>query len=254
MQNEGPSMLELYYFPLSTTSQKVRLCQTYKGVALREHVIDLGQLQHMAPEYLAINPRAEVPALVADGQVITESSIINEYLEERFPEPGLLPRDRLLRARVRMWNRFVDAGATQALAVPTYQLWVRPLITPERREALGQELKRMPLPSHRERWLRILGRGYDETEISQALAVVEATFARMEEALGHGRFLVGDEYSLADVESTPIVVRALHLNRADLWSDKPRLAAWFERIRALPSFDHTYGFLQTQASSQSVAS
>jgi glutathione S-transferase len=227
----------------------VRLCQTYKRVDLRERVIDLANLEHITPEYLAINPRAEVPTLVADGQVITESSIINEYLEDRFPEQRLLPRDPLMVARVRMWNRFVDAGATPALAVPTYQLWVRPHITPERRERLAGDLQRIPSASHRERWLRILGRGFDKAELSQAFAVVEATFSRMEEALGHGRFLVGDEYSLADVESTPIVVRALHLERADLWSDKPRLAAWFERVRALPNFDPTYRFLQAQAPS-----
>jgi glutathione S-transferase len=214
---------------------------------VQEHVVDLGNLEQIAPEYLAINPRAEVPALVADGQVISESSIINEYLEERFPERRLLPRDPLLRARVRMWNKSVDTGPTQALAVPTYQLWVRPLITPERRERLVRELQRMPVASHRERWLRILGRGFDETEVNQAFTLVEATFARMEQALCHGRFLVGDEYSLADVESTPIVVRALHLERADLWSDKPRLAAWFERVRALPNFDHTYSFLQASS-------
>lgn len=244
-------MLELYHFPLSTTSQKVRLCQTYKGVPLHEHIIDLGNLQQLTPEYLAINPRAEVPALVTDRHVITESSIINEYLEEYFPERRLLPLDPLLRAQVRLWNKFVDAGATQALAVPTYQRWVRPLITPERREGLARALQRMPLASHRERWLRILGRGFDETEMSQAFALVEATFARMEEALCHGPFLVGEEYSLADVETTPIVVRALHLDRADLWSNKPRLAAWFERVRAQPNFERTYGFLQTQASTTS---
>jgi glutathione S-transferase len=244
-------MLELHYYPLSTTSQKVRLCQTYKGVALHEHIIDLGNLQQIAPEYLAINPRAEVPALVADGQVITESSTINEYLEERFPERRLLPRDPLLRAQIRLWNKSVDAGATQALAVPTYQLWVRPLITPEHREGLARALQRMPLASHRERWSRILGRGFDETEMSQAFRVVEATFARMEEALCHGPYLVGEEYSLADVETTPIVVRAMHLDRGDLWSNKPRLAAWFERVRAKPNFEHTYGFLQAQASASS---
>src|SRR4030042_1232446 len=116
-------MLTLYYFPLSTCSQKVRLCQTYKGIALVERLIDLARLEQLEPSYLALNPRAEVPTLVAEEQVLTETIVINEYLDERFHETPLMPREPKLRAQVRMWARYVDTEVTTALAQPTFQYW-----------------------------------------------------------------------------------------------------------------------------------
>ena len=82
-------MLELYHNGMSTCSQKVRFCLAEKGVAWTGHHLDLRAGDQHTPEYLALNPNGVVPTLVDDGDVIIESTIINEYLDEKFPEPAL---------------------------------------------------------------------------------------------------------------------------------------------------------------------
>jgi len=84
-------MLEFYHSPLSTCSQKVRLALAEKALPWASHHIQFNQGDHLSPEYLKLNPNGVVPTLVHDGAVITDSSVINEYLEDVYPEPPLRP-------------------------------------------------------------------------------------------------------------------------------------------------------------------
>lgn len=142
-----------YSFPRSTATQKVRLCQHHKGVSFdEERLIDLTRLDQLDPGFLAVCPSGQVPALVAAGRTIAESSIINEYLEERHPERRLLPQDPLLRAQIRMWTKYVDAGPTVKIASPTFQAWVAPgLAGHPDRDALLERVSRAPEPVTRAR-------------------------------------------------------------------------------------------------------
>ena len=84
-------MLELYHNAISTCSQKVRLALAHKGVEFESHEIDLlGGGQH-DPDYVKLNPNHVVPTLVDDGTVLIESTLINEFVNDRFSEPAMLP-------------------------------------------------------------------------------------------------------------------------------------------------------------------
>ena len=83
--------LTLYHSVESTCAQKVRIVLAAKGLAWEEICLNLRKGEQFAPQYLRLNPRAVVPTLVHDGAVIRESSVINEYLEDCFPEPPLRP-------------------------------------------------------------------------------------------------------------------------------------------------------------------
>jgi maleylpyruvate isomerase len=72
-----------------------------KGLAFEHQTVDLRTMQHKTPAFLAINPQGLVPALVVDGQSLTQSVAILEWLEEVYPDPPLLPRDSIARAQVR---------------------------------------------------------------------------------------------------------------------------------------------------------
>lgn len=238
--------LVFHSFPRSTATQKVRLCQHFKGITFaEERLVDLLRFEQLAPDYLALNPNGQVPTLVVDGHALTESSIINEYLEEAAPERPLLPREPRLRAQIRMWTKYIDSGPTVQIAAPTFKAWVAPgLAAHPDPAALRALVERAPEPTTRARWQRTIA-GLADAEVAAAWRAVAEMLARMERRLAAGEWLFGDAYSLADVETTPIVVRVTHLERGDLLTDLPGVRAWFDRVQALPNFAPTYAFLHS---------
>ena len=94
--------MKLYNFFRSGTSHRLRIALNLKGLAYQYGAVDLRSEQHLAPDFKAVNPQGLVPALVLDdGRVLTQSPAILEWLEERYPEPALLPSNAEDRARVR---------------------------------------------------------------------------------------------------------------------------------------------------------
>lgn len=83
--------LHVFHFPFSSCSQKLRIFLNLKGVAWESHPVDLMKNENLTPWYLGINPRGLVPVLVDDGEVHIESNDIIAYLEQKYPEPQLLP-------------------------------------------------------------------------------------------------------------------------------------------------------------------
>src|ERR1700735_5081436 len=110
--------LQLYGFWRSMATYRVRVALRLKGLEAEEIALDLNAGDQFAPDFLALNPEGAVPALVVDGQpALTQSMAILEYLEERFPDPPLLPADLRARSRVRSLSALVVAD-THPLIVP----------------------------------------------------------------------------------------------------------------------------------------
>ncbi len=93
--------MKLHNFFRSGTSHRLRIALNLKGLSYEYLAIDLRHEHHLLPGFRAINPQALVPALEVDDQVLIQSPAIIEWLEERFPQPPLLPADVQQRARVR---------------------------------------------------------------------------------------------------------------------------------------------------------
>lgn len=93
--------LKLYDFFRSGTSHRLRIALNLKGLSYARAAIDLRSEQHLGGEYKAVNPQQLVPALDIGDAVLIQTPAIIEWLEERYPEPPLLPADFLGRARVR---------------------------------------------------------------------------------------------------------------------------------------------------------
>lgn len=93
--------MKLYDFFRSGTSHRLRIALNLKGLDYERVAVDLRREQHLSEAYEAINPQHMVPVLEVDGRLMTQSPAIIEWLEERYPNPPLLPGDAGERAHVR---------------------------------------------------------------------------------------------------------------------------------------------------------
>jgi glutathione S-transferase len=234
-------MLVLYNAPHSTCSQKVRLCLAEKKLPFEEIKLDLGAgKDHLKPDYLKLNPNGVVPTLVDDGRPIIDSSVICEYLDERYPDPRLTPDDLVERARMRAWMRFLEEVPTAAVRVPSFNMAFLPRFTGLDHDSfLAEQADIRPLRKH---FYRRMGpTGFKKADVEASLEQLGNTWARMENALAEGPWLLGARYSLADIVVAPLIDRMWDLGYANLWETKhPRVAEWYERIRARPAYRHAF--------------
>jgi len=227
-------MIELYHAATSTCSQKVRVTLAEKGLDFVSRNVNLRANENLTPEYLAINPNGVVPTLVHDGNVIMDSSVICEYLDEVFPQPRLGPDNAVGRAHMRKWLRFLEEVPTAAIRVPTFQMALKPFEGVDRQTYRTERADVRPLRKHFYR--RMGADGFAPEEIAASLDQLDLTLRRMEEALSRGPWLMGSEFTLADIVVLPSVDRLDDLGLARMWDRYPGVAGWFDRIRARPSY------------------
>ncbi len=231
----------LYNAPQSTCSQKVRLCLWEKGLEFEERKLDLFRGDQLTPEYKAINPNGVVPSLVHGGDVIVDSSVIVEYLDEAFPAVRLSPTDALGRARMREWMRFFEEVPTPAIRIPSYNLvFLRHFqkMTEEEFIAFGEAK-----PLRKDFFLKMGRTGYSEEEMRQAESRLAMAVERMEKTLADGRpWLLGDDYSIADICILPTIVRMDDIGLARVWAESEHVGDWFKRCTEREAFEKTFYF------------
>jgi len=239
----GTSMtrLELYNAPQSTCSQRVRFVLHAKGLAFRDHRLDLFTGDQLKPDYLRLNPNGLVPTLVHDGTPVIESSVIMEYLEEVFSDGrSFVPAAPVERARMRALMRFIDEVPTPAVRVPSYNLAFLPHFQGMSDEAFEALADSKPL---RREFLLKMGRtGFPEADMDEALGRLRRSVRRIADELraSGGPWLLGPRLTLADIAIMPVIVRMADIRLGHLWAERPQVAAWLEHIRADPAFAPTY--------------
>ena len=191
------SDIELFSMLLCPFAHRVRLVLGEKAIAYRLTEIDLG---NKPPAFLEVSPYGKVPALRHGDTHICESAIINEYLDETFPYPPLLPRDPTGRARARFW---IDFANSRLFAVTASLLY-----GPHRQN-------RLPAVE----------------QIAAALRLVETE--ALAKRIGGGPYWLGAELSLVDLTFHPWFeqLAALeHLRGVCMPPDLARLAAWRDAV------------------------
>src|SRR5262245_2558155 len=109
----------LYNAPQSTCSQRVRFVLNAKSLPFSEVKLNLLEGDQLKPDYLKLNPHGVVPTLDHDGNIIIDSCVIAEYLDEVAPEgENFTPDDPVLRARMRALMHFMDEMPAAAIRVP----------------------------------------------------------------------------------------------------------------------------------------
>lgn len=231
-------MLELYHYGFSTCSQKVRLVLVEKQLDFVSREIDLIAGAQHKPEYVALNPNHVVPTLVHDGSPLTESTLINEYLDEAFPEHPLRPRDARARHRMRLWTKLLDEKVHPATAAVTFAIGPRAVLLQQPAEVREANIAAIPDRASREARRSVVERGVQAPEFAGALRQMISFLDRADASLAEGGWLSGESFGLADAAALPYVLRLDHLGMARLLSAelRPGLADWYARVRGRPSF------------------
>jgi glutathione S-transferase len=192
----------LYHDVPSSNSDRVKIALAEKGLDWEGIRVRLANREQKAPEFLKLNPYGKIPVLIEDDKVLFESCIINEYLDERYPDPPLMPKDPYLRGRGRV---LVDYALNYAHE-PYWDLRGEMRKPETERSAKVVEEKR--------RELRIL------------LEYLEA-------ALADTAFFLG-ELSLTDIAIVPRLLRAESYGALPT-PNLPRLNTWLGRMKERPS-------------------
>ncbi|MBI4525042.1 MAG: glutathione S-transferase family protein [Deltaproteobacteria bacterium] len=197
-------MIKLYHYPLSTNSRKVRIALIEKGLEFERINIDLSKKEQKNPDYLKIHPFGQVPALDDEGFIVYDSTIINEYLEDEYPYPPLLPGDSEGRARARLMEDFRDNHFNPHFIEIIHETRYKP------------ENQR------------------DQKVIDQAVAQIVKCFDRIEKELEGREYLAG-AFSLADIA---FMANFELMERFNIPVDSKykNARAWIERLKARPSY------------------
>ena len=231
-------MLEVYHHTISVCAQKVRVALDEKGLPWTGRHVDLMKGEHLTAEFLQINPKGLVPVLVHNGNIITESTVILEYIEDVFPERPLRPAAPTARAKMRIWSKLPDDGIHIACASITYAAAFAPQLRAHHTEREWEErLAKLPDRTRAERQRQIIAHGFDAPFVRDAVLLHDKMLRDMEATLSFQPWLAGQEFSLADIAILPYVTRLDRLGLDGLWATRPAVTRWFAAMQARPSFE-----------------
>jgi glutathione S-transferase len=228
-------MLALYHAGPGSNSLKVLLCLHEKGLEFAGQLISIQAFEQHEPWFLEINPDGQVPVLVHDGAVITESTVINEYLDQVFPQVPLRPADPLECARMRVFTKFVDEYFRPALSNRAWQEVIHHITDELSPEELEAKIARIPREEKRNKWRMGAAQSFPPEQLAAWRRTLEEGVRKMERALAKGPWLAGAHYSLADIAMFSMAV-GMPRNYGDFMNAQqaPRTMDWHARMNARP--------------------
>lgn len=227
-------MLTLYHHGSSVCAAKVRIVLQEKALPWEGVYLDILAGEQFSPDYLRINAKGLVPVLLDGDEIVTESTVICEYLDDKFTVNPVRPADPAGKARCRIWTKLVDEELHPACKVVTFVISHRHVVM---RSGLEKYLAGHTDLEYRDRKRRWAEEGLNCPEARSAMSVYVNSLEKMEETLDRMPWLAGDRYSLADAALTPYVNRLDMLGMSDIWVNKlPAVTKWFGRVRERSSF------------------
>ena len=242
-EEQSGEMLELYHYEPYANSMKCLVCLEEKNLAFTSRYVDILNFEQHEAEFLQVNPNGQVPALAHDGRVIVESTIINEYLDDTFPDVPLRPSDTAERARMRVWSKWTDEILMPTVSMLGWQQRFRPLFQRYDKTELERRLRRIPLKEMREKWQTMAGPGFSDEQLEESRRQIRWFVERMERALADAPWLAGTSYSLADINAYPMIEGASRLYK-EFWSasNAQRSAEWLARMNKRPAVMNAFGY------------
>jgi len=250
--------LKYYHAEPMANSLKSMIPLKEKGLAYESVYVDLHKFEQHSDWFVAINPEGQVPVLDHNGTIITHTTVINEYLEDVFPDDQpasgpLRPRDAVGAARMRYWNKFVDEQVMNYVSMHGWHRLVRVIASSIDGGTFEELMSHVPLPDQRKKWTTARS-GFEPKDLDNATEKIEYALNKVERQLGETAYLAGDAYTLADINFYSHCGMMANRMFPNLAVDErfPNVVRWRESIsdrpavqEALKSEDRTQPGLRT---------
>ena len=204
-------MIKLYDFLSCPYGQKVRIVLAEKALTYDFVNVDLTQHENRKPDFVRLNPFARVPVLVDDDTTVYDSTIINEYLEDEYPEPPVLPPvgSSAMRSRARAFEDFADTSFTPPV---------------------GQLISEVAKPEG----------DRDQSRIQRFHQIIERALDYLNHELQGNNFLAG-EFSVADIAFAPRMLVLGEIGIDVSANNRGNIDAWLKRMVERPSIRNLQG-------------
>jgi len=204
-------MIKLYDYLSCPYGQKVRIVLAEKALTYDLVAVDLAQHENRKPEFVRLNPFARVPVLVDDDTTVYDSTVINEYIEDEYPEPPVLPAigSSAMRARARLFEDFADTS-----------------FTPQ----VGQLIAEVSKPDG----------DRDQARVQRLHQAVERVLDYLNHELQGNNYLAG-EFSVADIGFAPRMLILGEIGIDVLGNNRGNVDAWIKRMLERPSIRNLQG-------------
>ena len=244
-------MLQLYHWEPNANSGKPMLTLAEKGVPYESHYLDLLKMDQHKPEYLKVNPDGTIPAMVDGDRVLTESTPMMEYVDEKFDGPALRPSDPKERWRMRWWMRYFDSYFAPSVSMIGWNMFVGPSARNRDPEEMKAAIDKIPLESRRVAWRKALFNEFSEEELTESRRRTIFSIGILERHLERHPFIAGNSYSLGDINGFNLAY-ALPFSQPDHCNDDktPRIMAWLRMIYARPATKETWAKGRTELASR----
>lgn len=229
-------MLKLYSFGPAANSMKPLLTLYEKGAPFEGHRLNPAIFEHHQDWFKAINPRGQVPALVDGDKVITESTVICEYLEDEHPgEVKLRPADSYGRAQMRIWTKWVDEYFCWCVSTIGWHRYVGNMVKSLSDAEFEEKVKGIPVFEQQVKWRRAR-EGFPQDLLDEEMRKIAFSVTRLNDHLADHEWLAGGMFTLADICNFAIA-NGMNYSFPELVNeaDAPHLVRWIAQINARPA-------------------
>lgn len=193
--------LHLYHGNISNCSMRVRMTLIEKVLPWTSHHLDLKKKENISDEYFGINPNGLVPTLVDNGVVHIESNDIIDYLDETYPEPSLRAS---YNEGMMEWLRLAASIHVPAVKPYVYATKIQKKVkkTAKEQKKYDELQKNEELKSFHAKHAG--SSAFGEDDIARSQEILGECFAKLENALEGREWIMGDQFTLADISWIPL--------------------------------------------------
>lgn len=229
-------MLKLYSFGPGANSLKPMLALYEKELEFEQILLNPAKFEHHSDWFKKINPRGQVPALEDKGKIITESTVICEYLEDEHPTAiKLRPDNSYDTAQMRVWTKWVDEYFCWCVSTIGWHRMIGKMVQGLTDEQFEEKVQNIPVFEQQVKWRRAR-EGFPQDLLDEEMRKISFSVRRLDDHLADNEWLAGGVFSLADICNFAIA-NGMQFGFSEMvnTNDTPHLVRWIEQINERPA-------------------